>query len=485
MLRGNGNSRQPAHYFTLATRKNARKTRLPQFFNRDLTLSPQSLIRPILLVLLVCVVVRTGVLVTRENAFAADLDAYSAIASTIAQHGVFGLTSAEGVPRAIAFRPPLYPWLLSWTITDGQLSFLGIGSIHVCLALVTVVCVFDLTRRVISRLTGDRSRRCRWIAAFAAGLVTIDPLLLNQSSEVMTETLATAISTVVIYCWYRWYDSVRSVSQSTRIGFGVGLCLAVAYLCRPTFLVWAALLALTTLWLHRSRSPFLISLAIGFPVLVAVVCWTIRNQAVIGHPVWATTHGGYTLLLGNNESFYDYLEQGAIGDAWDASEFFASYAHRFEGDPTNASFWNRDWNDKTAQTASVTEYEDDRLAYRSAVATIKRRPTTFVWSAFVRVGRLWSPMPHQIDDRSAAAVALVMLFYLGIWGAILIAFYRHRRNLFAAPFAAIWLLALTLTAVHAVYWSNMRMRSPIMPAAIMIASLALVPTRKTPITPGD
>src|SRR5205814_9425431 len=58
----------------------------------------------------------------------------------------------------------------------------------------------------------------------------------------------------------------------------------------------------------------------GLVVAAAAVMspWAIRNYRVFGKPVVTTTHGGYTLLLGNNSSFYEWLERDETGLPWDA-----------------------------------------------------------------------------------------------------------------------------------------------------------------------
>ena len=46
-----------------------------------------------------------------------DPDSYRVLAETWAETGTFGFVD-EGTekPRATAFRPPLYPWLLGWFV---------------------------------------------------------------------------------------------------------------------------------------------------------------------------------------------------------------------------------------------------------------------------------------------------------------------------------------------------------------------------------
>ena len=49
---------------------------------------------------------------------------------------------------------------------------------------------------------------------------------------------------------------------------------------------------------------------------------------------------------------------------------------------------------------------------------------------------------------------------------------RHRRCI--APWTAGLLLAASLSVLHSIYWSNMRMRSPLVPVVSLLASSAVI-----------
>ena len=431
-----------------------------------------------MLAVVLTVIVRALGLLLSPAAFQDDPDAYQAIATTIDSFGVFGLTSPAGEPRPIAFRPPLYPWLLSICISDGQLSGVAVGMLHVALSALTAMCAFLATRQFVAQIDRVGEGRIGEIAGLlVTGLIAIDPILFRQSSEVMTETLAATLATAVIWSWSKW--TCGKASSDRRNAVTLGILLALAYLCRPTFLVWAVLLMIAVLLGRRGRRGVVSGLLVTAIVAIAVGGWTIRNQRLLGHPVWATTHGGYTLLLANNESFYRYLSEGQFGQAWDAGPFLNAYQHRYEGDPREADFWEQDWTGEPNYDGAGSEYEDDRLCYESAVATIKRQPGVFLWSTVVRVARLWSPFPHDVAGRSRIAVFAVGAFYILIAVAVVVAIVRHRRRLFAYQLLAIWLLVFALTGVHAVYWSNLRMRAPAMPALAMIAVMSMVRERQS------
>lgn len=199
-----------------------------------------------------------------------------------------------------------------------------------------------------------------------------------------------------------------------------------------------------------------------------------RNNRMIGYPVWATTHGGYTLLLANNPLFYDYLHQPPEDQTtWNAERFLIAYSHRYDGDPTTAAFWTTDWKSPGVITVAVTEHEDDQLAYRAAKATITRQPGMFLWSSLVRVYRLWTPFPHRTDDRSWLAVVAIGGYYTVFYIMIALGLWRLGREILQPRWWPVLTLVATLTLVHAVYWSNIRMRAPAIPCLAIIAAAAI------------
>lgn len=430
------------------------------------------------------------------SSFAADPDAYRAIAETLARTGVYGLTDAAGEGQPTAFRPPLYPYLLSWMTVGGRLHGAAVAAFHTLLGTLTVVLTFLAAQRLLGHpsdrpapLAEKRSPIASNVARNAASvvaalLVAVDPILVQQSTLVMTETLATLLATAVLWHWSRSHDQLSPWSA-----LGLGSLFALAFLCRPTFLVWAGLFSIALVVLHPSgralrfpsRDRFHTAATIGLLMLATVGSWTVRNARSIGHPVWATTHGGYTLLLGNNPSFYEYLRVGEFGVAWDPKEFFEAYSHRYDGDPTEEAFWNKEWGSNATIVRRVSEREDDQLTYKAARATIDRQPRQFIWSCFVRLGRLWTPLPHRTPERSWPMVAALAGYYVLFYGAVAIGLWRLGREALSSRWWPIWTLAITLSLVHAVYWSNMRMRAPIIPglAVLAVAAWAHRPPRPT------
>ncbi len=430
-------------------------------------------VKSLMWVFLVALALRGGVAFASIDRFGADPDAYRAIAETLIHHGVFGLAGANDQPQPTAFRPPLYPYVLSWTTTGAG----AVAMLHSVLGAITVVTIFAATMTIYED----------WMAASVAAIfVAIDPILLQQSTLVMTETLATLLVAIVLW---RWCIAIRC-GFSIRECVWIGSALAAAYLCRPTFLVWAclvvmSLIAMALSWkMWQSRKTYFRSaLIIAAVVAMAVGAWCIRNVRELGHPVWATTHGGYTMLLANNPMFYDYLRDESAVGVWNPQSFFEAYSHRYESDPTRELFWDRDWSiaGPPQYPSGVTEVSDDRLTAMAAKASIRREPLMFAWSCVVRLSRLWSPFPFVTPERSRLATIGVGLYYVVLYAVVL---WGGRRILRSDRLASLWIwwpamaMILTLTAVHAVYWSNMRMRAPAIPGCAMIAAACFARDRR-------
>jgi hypothetical protein len=199
-------------------------------------------------------------------------------------------------------------------------------------------------------------------------------------------------------------------------------------------------------------------------VAVVMVPWGYRNQRMLGKFIVTTTHGGYTLLLGNNRFFYQHLRERPWGQVWDAATLQRELAR---------SDSRRD----TEDSSEHRELTRDRHDYALARQTIRSQPGMFAYASLVRVGRLWTPLPHRLSDSESTARRLmryaVALWYALTLIAVLAGVVVLRGRLGRTPWVWGLLLCCAFTAVHSVYWSNMRMRAPLMPAVYLLAAMAV------------
>ena len=120
------------------------------------------------------------------------------------------------------------------------------------------------------------------------------------------------------------------------------------------------------------------------------------------------------------------------------------------------------------------ELKADDRAYELAFENIRREPAMFAYSCLVRVGRLWSVVPHQLSEDEQPARRLGR-YAVGIWYAAelsMAAFgaWLVGRRWRQSPWLWCLLLAFTFTSVHAFFWTDMRMRAPLVGAIALAAA---------------
>jgi 4-amino-4-deoxy-L-arabinose transferase-like glycosyltransferase len=387
-------------------------------------------------VILVAVALRLGVMSLKSGGFD-DPDNYVPLARSIAEGNGFLLRG-----RPTAYRPPLYPLLLAGLVSKtGEVSYPAIALLHLVLGAGTVW----LTAKAAHGF-GLSNRR----ANLAAFIVACDPVLVWQSRSVMTET-PTAFLLALGFA-----GLCRPGLQGPLLG---GIAFGSAALCRPS-VVPGVLLAIAIAALARPGPPHvrLVRAAVlALSSLLVVSPWMIRNLLQFGEPIWTTTHGGYTLALANNPVYYRDVLNGPPGRVWSGHEQWV-------------------WADSiTRETASMSEPEADRYLRNQVISLARRQPADFARATLARLGHFWSVAPaasvYPAPARIATLVWTLPLFVALVAGLFQPAVWSWPR--IAAPLAI-----LGLTIVHAFYWTDLRMRAPIVPAIAVIAASASFSLKK-------
>ncbi len=398
--------------------------------------------------LVICVGLRIGIVSRYWEDLSDDRDAYLNIAQSLQTGGGYS-TLGSDVPTA--FRPPLYPLVITPFAQPEQR--LGRAALNVIFAAITLLAIWytgrNLGLSVVARVG-------------ASILFCLDPLLLRYTAYPMTETLCTCLTAMLLWRLTRPESGIRD-------GFVTGVVFGLCVLCRPTIWAFGGLYALYwVLFLRNSStgagaSQKKVLLATMTGVLCFVLPWTLRNWVQLGSPVVMTTHGGYTILLGNNERFYEEVVQQPWGTVWDGSVGGGQVA------------WVTDLNQQMAELNLKSEVERDHWMSNLARKTISENPGLFIKASILRVVRFWNIMPTGPAQEAVNSqiVIGVSLYYSLLWVILLVGIAKvlPSRRL-RDRYAPLLLLIIALTCVHAVYWSNARMRAPAMPAIVLLAALA-------------
>jgi 4-amino-4-deoxy-L-arabinose transferase-like glycosyltransferase len=396
-----------------------------------------------------------------------DPDGYAEVAGNLVKHRTFGLQGVAGYYPATstalptAARAPLYPALLAVARypSDKVTSALTYGAINLILAAGTIVAVWRLARLWS---LGP------WAALLACTLVGVDPILLHYSTQVMTETLATFLAAASLVALTHVGEEA-----SWRWALVAGVCAGLSILCRPEFLAWTACTILV--FPFAAAGPRRMwRLALFSAAAAAIVApWAIRNARVFGAPIITTTHGGITLLLANNPSFYEYLRSAPWGSTWDGSSINSRYS-QLRADHVQRAVIPPS---QRPVIQTVDEVAVDRDAYREAFQNIRNQPSMFCYSCLVRVGRLWAVLPHATSEHESAS-RRGMRYAVGIWYTFELALavvgaWFVGSKLLRRPW--IWgaLLLVSYTAVHVFYWTDMRMRAPLTSVVALLVAVAV------------
>ncbi|MGI8980806.1 MAG: glycosyltransferase family 39 protein [Pirellulaceae bacterium] len=441
--------------------------------------SPRS---QLLAVLLFAALLRGGVLWVMRDNLNEDRDAYREIGENLATYRIYGLGKDGEQPRPTAYRPPLYPVLLAKLAGEGlAVTPLRVAILHWLLGMGTVGLTWLVGKKMAVQGTRDRGQETTWPSAIAALIVACDPILLHWSTYVMTETLAAFLAVLALYTLARFHVDRRPMNAAFA-----GCALGLAVLCRPTFLPWAGLCGLGLLFLQANggRQPpdtsaaakqsliheyarRLANLA-AFGIVAAVVVfpWGYRNYQQFDKPIITTTHGGYTLYLANNGDFYEYLETDSSGVPW-SSQNLDDALTKLRGQP-RAYFIN-------PTVYRTLETSVDNICYRLARAEISAQPLMFAYSCLYRACQLWSPLPSKLTADETGKRALLRYatcaWYLAVCAAALVGVWKLRGKLLRSPWVWGVLLCLVFTLVHTFYWSNLRMRAPLMPFVAIVAAV--------------
>src|SRR5579872_3567480 len=391
--------------------------------------------------LLVAIVLRGGMLWQFGDRLAEDRDTYRQLAAHVAAGSGF-VDPKTLAPTA--YRPPLYPLLVAGVLCCGGSDMaLGIGQLALGVATValTVLCA-----RRLGLARGS---------SLAAGLVVaVDPLLLQQTALVMTETLAAFLAVLVLWVSAGPPTAIRLFSS----GAAFGLCC----LCRPTFWAFGMLIAAGWLisrgakwrsagvenWEAVSASGWRQGLFAATGAILIVAPWGIRSAIALGQPIITTTHGGYTLLLAHNPAYTRAVVEQPWGAVWDANslaDWKASIEAEMAGEVPPIDY---------AHLTPAVELARDNWMNRKAWAYMRGNPQVACRAGLTLLGRFWNVAPLATREAPLApALRLAIgLLYTIILLAMLTGIVRAVRAAARAWWPIVALVA-SFTAVHTVYWA--------------------------------
>jgi 4-amino-4-deoxy-L-arabinose transferase-like glycosyltransferase len=244
-----------------------------------------------ILLTIVCAAPRLGVLLHEGARVATQLTEKSNVfAQDFVRFGSYGLVPGE----PSAYTQPLYGWFLVpvyWIFNGGWLS---IGLAQIVLAVVTVLLVYEIGRRLLGPTA----------AAVAAAIATLNPYLVWHDVHINREIVDQVCAAALVLL------TLRVAERPTKRGaVGLGVVTGLAMLGNTRLVFIPILCALYLLWrLPRGRAAGAAAALVLAGAAVAVAPWIVRNKVNVG--CWALTTDGRALWKANNTQTYGLLAAG-------------------------------------------------------------------------------------------------------------------------------------------------------------------------------
>jgi len=379
-----------------------------------------------------------------------DPDAYLAIAGNLAEGE--GFASVAGQPTA--YRPPMYPVFVAAILIMSGGSLHVVAVVQAVISALTIAGVYGIARE----LGGERA------GLAGAAIAAVDPFMIHTSGEGMSEALFCLFLVGGIFYLVmsekgdsHLFPGKRWLSPFISRTVLATLAIALAGMTRP--IAWPLCALPVLLALFRKGK---LSARLAHAVLVVAICaavsgpWIVRNKVRFDAFIPTTTHGGYTLYLGNNPYLRDAVRWRR--GAWLSGE---STFDAFEQEVARAR-------------RGRTEVEFDYLMRRKGLDYIRDHPKEALRLALAKFTFFWRPAPSRTSSRGA--IPDIVRYPLGVFSILLFAgtiagiplISRNGRLLLVMLFPVV-----LMTATHTILWSQLRFRLPLHPLMAALCGVAI------------
>jgi hypothetical protein len=349
---------------------------------------------------------------------------------------------------------PLYPVFLAVTRVLARDQVLIVQVIQLATASLGAVYLY----RLACALTN------RWqVAAIAASLYALDPLLIRQAAQPADSALVTPL--LVAFAYY-------FVTSADAVGMALaGMVLGLVVLTRATGLP-LVLFAAALLLAERRLRP---ALALTLAVVVLVLPFALRNRSVNGS-LWPT-RSGLNLYIGNSPF------TSALLPDYDVDILEEAAAALIEGELSHLSSGSSEYS--RAADALFSRHAVDYMAERP-LETLRQKALNVLYFFSPRLVPFYVAVPetravirsgHIVVEHARRRPAIEVVSYSAFYAPVLvvalagIALRWRKREL--SRDVVLWSIVMTFTAVHALYFPATRYRAPVEFVLLFYAAVAL------------
>lgn len=335
-----------------------------------------------------------------------------------------------------ADNPPVYPLLVAAAFGAFGHGWWAIAVLQSLIDSVSALLVLALGRRLFEPAVG----------VLAAIAYAFYPYLAGQAVEIMDTSVFVCALLLFLYL------TVRSAKAGAwQYAAGAGATAGIAFLIRPPVAVVAILFPLLLAVLGLGRG------AIGRATVVAVLAgavaiapWTVRNAVDFHAFVPGAAKAGVNFWKGNSPHAAEYISEGRSVDLLTERA------------------------DAPRPPANLNVVQADAWWEHRGFAWIRAHPGAWAHGLWVKLIAFWT---WNLNPRTSGetgtkngvyTLTYAPLLLLALAGTVLGALQCRRAALF------LWAVLLVFTAVHVLTVGYTRLRAPIDPLLMLLASMLMV-----------
>ncbi len=259
----------------------------------------------LMLVLVLCVIVRLGVVLAFPSVFAWNetgavhgSDAYDIYARNLIKTGVYGYV--PGVPDATI--PPLYAYAVAAVYATIGRGYMQIALFHIALDVLSIALLYGIGRRLMPR--GES------VALIAGVLYALYPYLIFQNLTLIDTPLFMTLLHAFIYLAVLLRERPRLDRGTWLLIAAEGIVLGLAVLARPVIAPLALFVALWLLFRLSLTQTVARLLPVAVIGVLIVTPWLVRDAQVYKSFVAVANNGGMNFWFGNSRYTIPFLRAG-------------------------------------------------------------------------------------------------------------------------------------------------------------------------------
>ncbi len=367
---------------------------------------------------------------------AGDSADYLDIAGNLAVFKSFAFTAADGSLMPTAFRPLLYPLLISLFWNDPSPPLNEILLIQSVLGAATAVLVYLIAKESFSRK----------VSVIASLLFSFSPLMLQYTATIMTESLFIFLTVLSIFFMIK------------KRFLWAGVFFGLAFLARPIILPFLLFIVLLSFFSHITRKFSLHFIGVLLLAVLVASPWIIRNSFLFDK-LTLTQSSGYGTNI-----YFGSIETPLWKSDNNWTDFFKQSV------PESPPGLDEAADDRWRMKFAIEQITENPLGWLKVRA--QQYPMLYIDNCGFLLGNNNMQMRQAFNEGKYYVIIVKLSFVIGSVIVLLLAIlglWFLRKDFF--NYFYIWVFPVFLALIHLPMWIESRYFLPALPFFYILTTI--------------